>query len=347
MKSMLVVGLHREDELVGLLTMGWHEESRRHPVRRGMVARRHDHRPRPRERPTPRGDRPARRPRTRVDHPVARPRRPDPPARFGRVTSRSWPIDPPASSTRALGGIGTAYGLLAPDGTGYPSGAWSTSTRWSSNGSRPTSPTSATGIRRWRAGDGPIMETFDPGVVPMPIIELARGAGLSGFAGFPIRDRHRAGRGGPDLLRPAPRRPAPGPEPARPRLDGALGRASRRSASASSSMASHHRFRTLFESSPDALFIERLDGTVLEVNDAAERMFRAERARLIGLGPTDLAVEEPSWPRLLTAVQRPGCQLPRSGDRDPQRRRPLSHRRSTSAASSSTVRPGSWSASAT
>src|SRR4029079_9791804 len=42
------------------------------------------------------------------------------------------------------------------------------------------------------------------------------------------------------------------------------------------------------------------------VNDAAERVFRADRAQLIGRIPSDLAVEEPSWPRRMSAVQHRG-----------------------------------------
>ncbi len=303
MKSMLVVGLHREDELVGLLTLGWHEEVPATPsdaawwlvattIARGLenarlleeIVRRADL-----ERESTA--------RLRALDDLTR--LPDSVESLQELADRSARL-----VHAALGGIGTAYGLLAPDGTGYPTWSLVDVDPMVLEWLQTDQPNVRDGYRRWRAGDGPIMETFDPGVVPMPIIEMARGAGLSGFAGFPIRD-------GTELVGAALTyfdRPI-----AELHLDrNLLDRVSMALSVAFSTFrlrerleASHHRFRTLFEASPDALLIERLDGTVLEVNDAAERIYRAERARLIGLGPTDLAVEEPSWPRLLTAVQRP------------------------------------------
>ena len=322
-RTMMVVGLHREDELVGLLTLGWHEEAPAIPsdaawwlvattIGRGMenarlleeIVRRADL-----ERES------TARLRTLDDLT----RLPDAVESLQELADRSaWLLH------HALGATGTAYGLLAPDGTGYPT--WSLVDvdpmvlEWLQTDQSIV----REGYRRWRAGDGPVLETFDPGVVPMGIIELARGAGLTGYAAFPIRD-------GQDLVGAALSyfdRPLADVHLDRNLLDRvstALSVAIATFRLREQLEASHHRFRTLFESSPDALFIERLDGTVLEVNDAAEGMFRAERARMIGLGLADLAVEEPSWPRLLTAVQRPDAAfrvratgIRSDGDRFPQ-----------------------------
>ncbi|MFP4437749.1 MAG: PAS domain S-box protein [Chloroflexaceae bacterium] len=46
--------------------------------------------------------------------------------------------------------------------------------------------------------------------------------------------------------------------------------------------ASEQRFRTLFEESPDAIFVEDLDGTILDVNPAACRLHRVNCENLIG-----------------------------------------------------------------
>ncbi len=51
---------------------------------------------------------------------------------------------------------------------------------------------------------------------------------------------------------------------------------------------SEARFRELFESSPDAIFVEGLDGVVLDVNPAACRLHRADRDWLVGRSVTDL-----------------------------------------------------------
>ena len=51
---------------------------------------------------------------------------------------------------------------------------------------------------------------------------------------------------------------------------------------------SEARFRELFESSPDAIFVENLDGVVLDVNPAACRLHHADREWLIGRSLLDL-----------------------------------------------------------
>ncbi len=51
---------------------------------------------------------------------------------------------------------------------------------------------------------------------------------------------------------------------------------------------SEQRFRELFEGSPDAIFVEELDGWVLDVNPAACRLHGMERAELIGRSVFDL-----------------------------------------------------------
>jgi len=60
-------------------------------------------------------------------------------------------------------------------------------------------------------------------------------------------------------------------------------------------------FRTLFESSPDAIFIEDPQGYVLDCNPAAAILHRTERAQLIGKHVTDLVPPE-LRARVVTAI---------------------------------------------
>lgn len=55
---------------------------------------------------------------------------------------------------------------------------------------------------------------------------------------------------------------------------------------------SERRFRSLFEASPDAVFVEALDGTVLDVNPAACRLHRTRREVLQGQHLRDLVPPE-------------------------------------------------------
>ncbi len=57
-------------------------------------------------------------------------------------------------------------------------------------------------------------------------------------------------------------------------------------------LASEQRFRHLFEQSPDAVFVESLDGIVLDVNDEACRLHRMTRQQLIGKPVHELAPPE-------------------------------------------------------
>jgi two-component system, cell cycle sensor histidine kinase and response regulator CckA len=55
---------------------------------------------------------------------------------------------------------------------------------------------------------------------------------------------------------------------------------------------SEARFRDLFESSPDAIFVEALDGTVLDINPEACRLHGLERGDIIGRHVLDLVPPE-------------------------------------------------------
>lgn len=55
---------------------------------------------------------------------------------------------------------------------------------------------------------------------------------------------------------------------------------------------SEQRFRVLFEKSPDAIFVEDANGTVLDANPAAAQMHEMTREQLIGRSVADLVPEE-------------------------------------------------------
>lgn len=55
---------------------------------------------------------------------------------------------------------------------------------------------------------------------------------------------------------------------------------------------SEERYRMLFDASTDAIFLERLDGRILDCNKAACRIFNYEKAELIGLSVADLVPDE-------------------------------------------------------
>ncbi|HOU12952.1 MAG TPA: PAS domain S-box protein [Anaerolineae bacterium] len=56
---------------------------------------------------------------------------------------------------------------------------------------------------------------------------------------------------------------------------------------------SEARFRTLFTNSPDATFVINLEGVILDVNDAACRLYQIEREAL--LGHNIVALTQPQW----------------------------------------------------
>ena len=182
-RSLVLVGLHRDDELIGVLTIGW-------------------------ERPTTRTSRPTpsscsspttwpgawrtpawwRRssavpmPSADLDAPPARARRADPRRRQGHDRSTSWRPARHASSTRSSARPGRPTGCSRPTAMSY------STTRARPGPARPRDlahatigPTSAARSERWRAGEGAFIEAFEPGLVPAETLQLAqrgRGHGL-------------------------------------------------------------------------------------------------------------------------------------------------------------------------
>lgn len=190
----------------------------------------------------------------------------------------------------ALEASGTAYGLLDRDGPGYattsvvgvarPIVAWLAS----------NPPGERSAFRRWRAGEGSILERFEPGVVTAETLEVARASGVTAYAAIPIRvDGELVGgivayfEGAPDALH----------------VNHAALDSVARIVSISLANFRHRerfgrseaRYRTLFEASPDAYLLCTLEGTIIEANGAANELYGAP---LVGLAVGDFLDLDPN-----------------------------------------------------
>src|SRR5436305_912073 len=63
------------------------------------------------------------------------------------------------------------------------------------------------------------------------------------------------------------------------------------------------KYRSIFEHSPDAIFVESTDGIVVECNPAAAALHEIDRARLIGMKVLDLV--PPHWRIQVMPGERP------------------------------------------
>ena len=303
-RSLLVVGLHREDELVGLLTIGWTDPDVPLPsdgatlliaatVARSLenarlveeVVRRADA-----ERAT-----------------TTRLRRLD---ELTRVGSHVQTLEELAERSgrlinAALGGAGAAYAILAADGESFATNrlvdlqpALTERLADDRPGLRPA-------IRRWRAGEGAFVESFAVGVIAPEIVEIAGEAGIVAYAGIPIRVGDAVGGGIAVYFdRPVAE------------LDLDRGALERVATIASISLEnfrlrdrlvdSERRYRTMFEESPDAILVTLTDGTIVDANDAAVRLFAAQREWLLGRHSGELTVADPGGADPVTAAARVG-----------------------------------------
>lgn len=188
----------------------------------------------------------------------------------------------------SLGASGTAYGLLAADGESYATinmadvrptlAAWLAAAR----------PDQRTAFRRWRNGEGPFLEPFEPGHATAETLALAREAGVTAYAAIPIRVETVVVGGIAAYFD-------------RPFADLHLDRTTlERIATVVSislenfrlrgrSLASEQRYRSIFEASPDPILIITPEGSVVDLNEAALRQYRADRTWLLGQQVTDLA----------------------------------------------------------
>ncbi len=146
-------------------------------------------------------------------------------------------------------------------------------------------------VRRLKAGAPAFVERIDRETVSPASYAASLAAGHQSYAAFPIRDGERLdaivlvffGQSVDELLIDE-------------RTLEAIGRvvqiAFANQRLRRTAIASEERYRTLFEESPDALTLQDPDGRILDVNRAAERMYRTERGQLIGRDSHDFVVTE-------------------------------------------------------
>lgn len=219
----------------------------------------------------------------------------------------------------ALGAAGTAYGLLAANGkdweTEHLAGVHPAIAAWLHD----ARPDLRSAFRRWRAGEGAFFEPFVPGVVSMDMVELARSAGISAYAAIPIRvDDAIVGGIAAYFDRPV----------AELHIDrGALERIATVASISVENFrlrerleASEGRYRALFERAPDALLVTQEDGTVVDANDAATRLFGADREWLFGRHAAELTESEDEQQGSMDRgpTTRRGVGTRRDGSRFPQ-----------------------------
>ena len=191
----------------------------------------------------------------------------------------------------ALEARGTAYGLFSADRTSYtvshvvdlpdPIRDWLTT----------HPPTDRGAVAHWLAGGGSVLAGFTSAEATAETINVARQAGVSAYAAIPLRVDDALVGG---IVAYFDRVPTELPiEPAD--LD-AVGRLAsialanlqlRRRI-----VASERRYRTLFDQSPVPFVLETDDGFVADVNAAAEDLYRADRAWLVGRSVDDIS----DWP---------------------------------------------------
>jgi PAS domain S-box-containing protein len=317
-RSMLMVGLHRQEDLIGVMVLGWADIEPDLPsdaaillvathVARSLenarlveeILRRVEA-----ERATTTRLR-ALEELTRVG---------------GHVTSLEQLAERSAQLINAaLGAAGTAYGLVGPDGDTWDVSHFADLHPAVEAWLRQARPDVRSAFRRWRAGEGAFLEPLEPGVVPMDIVSLAREAGLTAYAAIPIRvDDLLVGGIAAYFDRPV----------AELYLDrAALDRIATVASIAVENFrlrerleASEERYRTLFEQAPDALLVTLPDGTIIDANDAATRLFGAEREWLFGRSAWELAEVDPgaAAPMASASDVRHGTGTRRDGTRFPQ-----------------------------
>ncbi|MFL5778099.1 MAG: PAS domain S-box protein [Chloroflexota bacterium] len=191
--------------------------------------------------------------------------------------------------TVALGGSAGSYTLISAEGGGVGWVSWAVPAQFKDR-IRALSQDPQTPLRRFAAGEGPFFQAFEPGGVARPeSLELARQIGWSGYAALPILIDGRLegvlivyfGRPLDELA-------------IEPRVLEAMARTASISLAnfrlRERLIASERRYRTLFHESPDALLVASLEGTILDANAAATETYGADETWLSAHSTADLSV---------------------------------------------------------
>ncbi len=321
-RSLLLVGLHRDDELIGVLSLAWGRDDVPIPsdalaqlaattIARGLenarlveeIVRRNDA--------------------TRATS--ERSRKIDELARAGAsVRSLDELVDRSSRLiNKALGAVGAVYALLAPDGVSYDPSSLVAVHPPIEGWLRAHPPDLSSSFLRWRAGEGAYLGALEPGIIPAADVDLAREAGISAIAVMPIRI-------GEDVV---------GGVAAyfdRPPTELQFDRGDLDRVASIASMALENfrlrqrvtgaddRFRAMFAGSSSPMLLALQDGTLVDANDAALRLFGSEREWLLGRRPEEVAVYDfeqiatrleqlrvgESFAGSATAIRRDGRRLP-------------------------------------
>jgi PAS domain S-box-containing protein len=290
-RSLVLVGLHRQDELIGVLVLTWAETDPALPSDAAiLLVASHVARSLENARLIEEILR-----RVEAERAMgARLRALEELTRVGsHVTTMAQLAERSAQLINAaLGAAGTAYGLVGPDGDAWEVSHFTDLHPAIEAWLRRARPDVRSAFRRWRAGEGAFLEQLEPGVVPMDIVELARSAGLTAYAAIPIRVEDQVVGGIAAYFdRPV----------GELFLDrGALDRIATVASIAVENFrlrerlqASEERYRTLFAKAPDALLVTLPDQTVIDANDAATDLFDADREWLIGRAAPELCRLDP------------------------------------------------------
>lgn len=271
--AIAIAGLHRGDDLVGALALGWTDRAAPRPSSAVLLqASAHVERALENARLVEEIT-------VRADAERALIRRLDVLDELTRVGQTVHTADELAERSarlvgEALEASGTAYGLFDEDASGYAAASVVGVARPIADWLAANPPGQRSAFRRWRAGEGSILERFEPGVVTAETLAVARASGVTAYAAIPIRvDGELVGgivayfQGAPDALRVN--------QAALDSVARIVGISLANFRHRERFERSEARYRTLFEASPDAYLLCDLDGTIIEANGAATELYGA------------------------------------------------------------------------
>ena len=131
------------------------------------------------------------------------------------------------------------------------------------------------------AGGSSVLGDFAVGEVNDRVLPLARAAGFQSFGAIPIRTGEELAGALLCLFEPRVEM-LPLDETALDSVARIAGIALANFRLRERLVSSEERYRTLFEESPDALLVSALDGTVLDANEAAVRLYKVSRSEILG-----------------------------------------------------------------
>jgi PAS domain S-box-containing protein len=131
------------------------------------------------------------------------------------------------------------------------------------------------------AGGNSVLGDFVASQVSERVMPLARATGFRSFGAIPIRTGEELA-GALMCFFESPAATLPLDESALDSVARIAGIALANFRLRERLVSSEERYRTLFEESPDALLVTALDGTILDVNEAAIRLYRVNRGEVLG-----------------------------------------------------------------